>query len=170
MDVHECIRKRREIREFRPDPLPEASVRKILEAGRLAPSQRNRQPWHFIVVREPEMLKRIGALASTGPFIAEAPMAVAVALSGSKMPQGDASRAVQQMVLAAWAEGIGSCWVGGLDREAIKQLLGIPTEMELITVLPFGYPKEPRAKGKKDRKPLSQVAHRERFGTPYPEN
>lgn len=169
MDVHECIRRRREVREFRPDPLPADSVRKILEAGRLAPSQRNRQPWHFIVIGNRETLKRIGALASSGPYIADAPLAVAIAISGSKMPLGDATRAVQNMVLAAWTEGIGSCWVSGLDRDAIKELLGIPAEMELITVLPFGYPEAPQAKGNKDRKGLAEVAHLEKFGRPYPQ-
>ncbi len=167
MDLFECLRTRIEVRAFRPDPVPEDVVRRILEAGRLAPSQRNRQPWHFIVIRDPAVLQKIGALAPSGPYIAAAPLAIAVVMDQAKMPQIDAARAVQQMALAAWADGVGTCWVAGLDRERIKTLLGVPPGMDLISLLPFGYPTEAELARKKRRKPLNQVAHRERFGEPY---
>ncbi|MFQ5896006.1 MAG: nitroreductase family protein, partial [Nitrospinota bacterium] len=94
MDVHTCIRTRREVREFLDRPIPGESLRKVLEAGRLAPSRRNRQPWHFIAVQDRETLKRLGALAESGPYIADAPCAVAVVLAGARMPQVDGTRAV----------------------------------------------------------------------------
>ncbi len=167
MDVHEAIRTRYAVRDFRPDSLPEETILRILEAGRLAPSQRNRQQWHFVVVQDRETLKKIGELASSGRYIAQAPMAVAVVMQGSKMPKIDAARAVQNMILAAWAEGVGTCWVGGIDRDQVKDLLNLPEDAELITILPFGYPAQRSLKGKKDRKPLAEVAHRESFGNPY---
>ena len=167
MDVHEAIRTRYAVRDFRPDSLPDETILRILEAGRLAPSQRNRQQWHFVVVQDGETLKKIGELASSGRYIAQAPMAVAVVMQGSKMPKIDAARAVQNMILAAWAEGVGTCWVGGIGGDRVKDLLNLPEDAELITILPFGYPARRSLKGKKDRKPLSEVAHRESFGNPY---
>lgn len=167
MDVFDCIQSRPAIRSFRPDPIPEAILKKMLHAGRQAHSQRNRQPWRFIVVQKQETLKQIGALASSGPYIAEAPLAIALAIEGAKNPYIDAARAAECLMLAAWSEGIGSCWVGGMDRPKIKELLGIPDEAELVTVIPFGYPTEAEKTQKKIRKRLSTVAYRERYGQAF---
>ena len=167
MDVSTCIQSRPAVRSFRPDPVPEDVIKKILHAGRQAHSQRNRQPWRFVVVQQPEMLRQIGALASSGPYIANAPLAIALAIEGAKNPYIDATRAAECLMLAAWAEGVGSCWVGGIDRPKVKELLGIPEAAELITVLPFGYPTEEEKNQKKIRKRLSTVAYRERYGEPY---
>ncbi len=167
MDVLACVRTRVETREFKPDPVPEAVIRKILEAGRWSPSQRNRQPWHFIVIQHRETLQQLGAMAASGSYLAGAPLAIAVVTEGARAPLIDGTRAISSMQLVAWEEGLGSCWIGSVDREGVKRLLGLPEACELITVLPFGYPTE-AAKGlKKRRKPLEQIAHRERFGTPY---
>ena len=167
MDVFECIKTRPAVRSFRPDPISPEIVKKILRAGQQAHSQRNRQPWHFITIENKEMLKQIGALASSGPYLAEAPLAVAVVMEGSRMPQLDGTRAVECMMLAAWGEGIGSCWVHQIDRPKVKELLGIPEAAELVTVIPFGYPIEEEKAKKKVRKRLSHIAHRERFGQPF---
>ncbi len=167
MEVYEAIRRRVAVKEFRPDPVPEAAIRKILLAARWAPSQRNRQPWHFIVVRDGETRARLAALTSSGPFIAEAPVAIAVAIDGARMPQLEAGRAMENMILTAWAEGVGTTMVGGFDKDAVKALLGIPAEMELITVMPLGYPTDKALAGGKRRKPLDQIAHIERFDAPY---
>jgi nitroreductase len=156
-----------ETREFKPDPVPEAVIRKILEAGRWSPSQRNRQPWHFIAIQHRETLQQLGAMAASGSYLADAPLAIAVVTEGARAPLIDGTRAISSMQLVAWEEGLGSCWIGSVDREGVKRLLGLPEACELITVLPFGYPTD-AAKGlKKRRKPLEQIAHRERFGTPY---
>jgi nitroreductase len=167
MDVFDCIQSYRAVRSFRPDPIPEAVLKKILHAGRQAHSQRNRQPWRFVVIQHRETLQQIGALASSGPYIADAPLAIALTIEGAKNPYIDATRAAECLMLAAWSEGIGSCWVGGMDRPKIKSLLGIPEEAELITVLPFGYPTEEEKNKKKVRKRLSAVAYRERYGQPF---
>ena len=167
MEVYEAIRRRVAVREFKPDPVPEPTIRKILLAARWAPSQRNRQPWRLIVVREPERLRKIGSLAPSGGYIAEAPMAIAVAMEGGRMAQFDAARAIENMILCAWSEGVGTCYVGGLDREAVTPLLGLPEEMELITVMPFGFPTEAALSSGKRRKALSEIAFRERLGEPW---
>lgn len=167
MDAYECIVGRVEVREFAPDPVPEEAVRRVLEAGRMAPSQRNRQQWHFVLVQERDLLRQLGQAASTGPYIAQAAFAVVIAMDGAKMPQVDGARAAQSMQLAAWAEGLGSCWVSGLDRDRIKALLGVPAPLEIVTVLPFGRPTPAARAVRKRRKPLASIAHRNRFGTPY---
>jgi nitroreductase len=167
MSVFECVRARVETREFKPDLVPEAVIQKILEAGRWSPSQRNRQPWHFIVVQDQETLRQLGALAPSGAYLADAPLAIAVVTEGARAPLIDGTRAISSMQLVAWEEGIGSCWVGGVDRDGVKRLLGLSEACELITVLPFGYPTDAAKQLRKRRKPLQQIAHRERFGTAY---
>ena len=167
MEVYEAIRRRVAVREFKPEPVPEPIVRKILLAARWAPSQRNRQPWRLVVVQDKNTLAKIGALASTGGFIAQAPLAIAVVMDTTRMVQFDAARAIENMILTAWAEGVGTCYVGGIDRDAVKELLGVPEEMELITVMPFGFPTDDSLAGGKRRKPLEEIAFRERFGQPY---
>jgi len=166
MDVFDCIRTRPAIRSFHPELIPPEVVEKILEAGRQAHSQRNRQPWRFVVVQDRNVLKQIGALASSGPYIADAPLAIALVIEGAKNPYIDATRAAECLMLAAWGEGVGSCWVGGLDRPKIKELLSIPEEAELITVIPFGYPADEEKAKKKVRKRLSKIAYQERYGQP----
>ncbi len=167
MDVLTCIQSRQAVRSFCPTPVSEDIIKKILHAGRQAHSQRNRQPWRFIVIHNRDTLKQIGALASTGPYIADAPFAIALAIEGAKNPYIDATRAAECLMLAAWSEGVGSCWVGGIDRPKVKELLGIPEEAELITVIPFGYPTDEEANKKKVRKRLAKVAFRERYGESY---
>jgi nitroreductase len=167
MDVLTCIHSRPAVRSFRSTPVSEDIIRKILHAGRQAHSQRNRQPWRFVVVQNRDTLKQIGALASTGPYIADAPLAIALAIEGAKNPYIDATRAAECLMLAAWSEGVGSCWVGGIDRPKVKELLGIPEEAELVTVIPFGYPTAEETDKKKVRKRLAKVAFRERYGDSY---
>jgi nitroreductase len=165
--VLECVRARVEVREFTPDPVPEAVIQKILEAGRWSPSQRNRQPWHFIVIQQRDTLKQLGAMAPSGPYLADAPLAIVIVTDGARAPLIDGTRAISSMQLVAWEEGLGSCWIGGVDREGVKRLLNIPERCELITVLPFGYPTDAAKALRKRRKPLQQIAHCERFGVPY---
>ena len=167
MDVYQCIRQRVAIKGFTPEPVPEPVIKKILRAGRWAPSQRNRQPWHFIVVQDRETITKLASLTSSGGYIAEAPLAIAIVIENARMPQFDAGRLIENMLLVAWGEGVGTSFVGGFDQTAVKDLLRIPQEMDFITAMPYGYPTdEAKASGKR-RKPLSETAHRERFGEPW---
>jgi nitroreductase len=165
MEVFEAIRTLLAVRSYQERPVPEDVVRRILEAGRLTASAMNKQPWHFVVVQDREMLRQLGAAAKTGPYIAQAPLAIVVVVDPTRYSVSDASRTIQDMLLAAWGEGVGGNWVGG--NEAVKPLLGIPEELDVVAILPFGYPAEAVGHGRKDRKPLSEIAHRERWGTPY---
>ncbi len=170
MDVYECIRTRRTVREFTPDSVPDEIIHRLLQAARWAPSSSNTQPWHFVVVKNRETIAAIGQIATQGAFIGQAPLAIAIVMENARRPQLDAGRALQQMELMAWSEGLGTCFVGIRaedQQDAIKDLLGIPKEMELITVLPFGYRTESRRAGGTPRKPMAEIAHRETFGTAY---
>ncbi len=167
MDVFEAVRTVLAVRAYADTPVPPEVVRRIVEAGRLTASSRNGQPWHFIVVEKRETLRQLGALARTGPYIAQAPVAIVVVMERSPYAVSDASRAIQSMILTGWAEGIGSNWVGFQSLAEVKRLLGIPDHLEVLAIVPFGYPAEARRRGKKKRKLLSEVAHRERFGQPF---
>jgi nitroreductase len=167
MDVFESVRTVLAVRVYQDKPIPADVVRRIVESAWLTASSINGQPWHFIVVENHDMLKKLAALARTGPYIAQAPLAVVVGMEQSPYAVSDASRAIQSMVLTAWSEGVGSNWVGFNNLEQIKPLLGIPPEVAVIAIVPFGYPVKKLGKGRKNRKPLGQVAHREHFGEPF---
>jgi nitroreductase len=168
MEVFEAVRTILAVRAYRDKAVPRDTVRRIVEAGRLTGSSLNRQPWHFVVVENRETLGRLGAAATTGPYIAQAPLAVAVAVEkASRFGVSDGSRAIQSMVLTAWSEGVGSNWVGFLGMDKAKAILGIPDELELLAIVPFGYPAKPGGRGKKQRKPLGAAASRETFGKPF---
>jgi nitroreductase len=78
----------------------------------------------------------------------------------------DGARAVQNMELAGWNEGLGTCWIGSIERERVNELLGIPPSLHLLTILPFGYPAEPNAPRRKTKKSPEEVCHWGRFGQP----
>jgi nitroreductase len=167
MDVFETIRTVLAVRMFQSKPIPADVVRRIVESAWLTGSSINGQPWHFIVVEQRDTLKELAALARSGPYIVQAPLAIVVAMEKSPYAVSDASRAIQSMILTAWAEGVGSNWVGFQNLAQVKPLLEIPDEVDVIAILPFGYPVKKLGKGRKNRKPLGQVAHRERFGEPF---
>jgi nitroreductase len=167
MDVFEGIRTLLAVRRYQDRPVSETIVRKILEAGRLTGSAMNLQPWHFIVIQDRETLRRLGALARSGPYTAEAPLAIVVAVDKTGYAVSDASRAIHSMLLTAWSEGVGSNWVGFGGLEKVNALLGIPVQLDVLAILPFGYPTDKIGRGKKNRKPLKAVAHRERYGQPF---
>src|SRR6267378_2871552 len=167
MDVFEAIRTLLAVRSYHDRPVPDVVVRRIVEAGRLTGSGMNRQPWHFIVIRDRATLERLGALAASGPYVAQAPLAIVVAVDKTRFAVSDASRAIQSMLLTAWADGVGSNWVGfgGLDK--VKAVLDSPAGLDVLAILPFGYPARAVGRGKKQRKPLREVAHLERYGRAF---
>ncbi len=172
MDTFDAVKTRLTVRSFKPEPVPAAVLEKILEAARVAPSSRNLQPWHFVVVQDRAKLAEIGSIATSGKFVADAPLAIAIATDNADRPDLDAGRALQQMELVAWDEGLGTCFVGLRDETQnakIKALLGIPASLDLITVLPFGYRTDDigTSGSHKNRKALSEIAHNEAFGVPF---
>ena len=166
MDVFEAIRTLFAVRRYRDKPVPEDVLYRVLEAGRLSPSAMNKQPWHFIVVQDSNMLRQLGTVARTGPYISEAPLAIVVAIESSQFAVADACRAIQDMLLTAWGAGVGGNWVGS-GASGAKELLGIPDELDVVAIVPLGYPAGATGQGQKTRKPLSEIAHRERWGQPF---
>jgi len=167
METFEAIRTVLAVRRFKETPIPEPIVRQIVEAGHLTASSMNGQPWHFLIVQDRETLRQLGSLAPTGPYIAQAPLAIIVGMEQSPYALSDASRAIQSMILTAWSQGIASNWVGFDNLPNINPSLGIPQEISILAILPFGYPVDTIGKGQKKRKPLNEVAHRERWSEAF---
>jgi nitroreductase len=167
MEVFEAVRTLLAVRSYQDRPVPEEVVHRTVEAGRLTASSGNKQPWHFIAVQNKETLRQLGALAQSGPYIAQAPLAIVVAIENTRFAVSDASRAIQSMMLTAWSDGVGSNWVGFGGLDEVKPLLNIPAELDVLCIVPFGYPAGPVGRGKKVRKPLGEVAYRERYDQPF---
>lgn len=139
MDVFEAIQKRHSIRAYESSPVPEEKLIKILEAGRLAPSASNIQPWHFIVVRDAEKRKRL-AKARWAKFLAEVPLVIVGCGNQKASPKWftvDVAIAMQNMVLTATAEGLGTCWIGSFDEGEVKKLLKFRKIIELSLCWPL---------------------------------
>lgn len=165
--VFETVRTVLAVREYQDRPLPPGLMRRVVDAARLTASASNRQPWHFVLIQDRDALRDMGRLVRTGPYIATAAAAVVVAVDkANALAVSDASRAIQSMILTAWADGVGSNWTGFAGLEGVRQKVGLPDEYAVIAVLPFGYPKRALGKGKKNRKPFDEVVSSERFGTP----
>jgi nitroreductase len=167
MEVLDAVRTVLAVRSFQEKSVPAEIIHRIVDAGRLTGSSMNRQPWHFIVVDDHPTLQKLGAIAQSGPYIAQAPAAIVVAIEKTIFAESDASRAIQSMILTAWSEGLGSNWVGFKGLTDVNALLGIPEHLDVFAVLPIGYPVNKIGKGKKQRKPLAEVAHKGRFGQAF---
>ena len=163
MDVFDTVRTLLAVRRYQDRPVPEQVIRRVLEAGRLSASGLNRQPWHFVVVQDRDTLRQLGTLVQSGPYIAQAALAIVVAIDRTPYAVSDASRAIQSMLLTAWSDGVGGNWTGFVPMEGVGSLLGIPAELDVLAMLPLGYPAGAVGRGQKSRKPLDEVAHRERW-------
>ncbi|MEN2975197.1 MAG: nitroreductase family protein [Candidatus Caldarchaeales archaeon] len=164
METYEAVVKRLEVREYSGERVPDHVKLKILEAARMSPTGLNLQHWRFILVEEKESLKKLAELSTSGRWVAGADFAIIV-LTNPKYPfhMIDAGRAIQNMQLVGWSEGVGSCIYTGFREKEMKKEFRIPDEMAISAVVGFGYPKE-KLRGKKNRKPLSEIAYSERYG------
>ena len=166
-EVFEAVRTLLAVREYEDKEVPKDVVDRILGAAHLTASASNRQPWHFVVVRDRANLQALGGLVKTGPYIAQSALAIVVAYEKeNRLAVSDVSRAIQSMMLTAWADGVGSNWTGFGGLDGVRQQVELPDRYEVLAVIPFGYPKRRIGLGKKNRKPFSQVASLERFGKP----
>jgi nitroreductase len=161
MDALEAIRRRRSVREYTGDPIPREDLETIVDAGRLAATGSNRQPWDFVVVTEREM---IDELKVASRWMEKAGAIIAVVMDpSSRWWLEDGSAAVENMLIASTALGYGSCWLEGYTlprEEEFKALLGVPKEKRLLTLVPIGVPTEWPTR---DKKPLEEVIHWERY-------
>jgi nitroreductase len=166
MDIFTLISTRRSIRRYHATPISEEKLARILEAGRLAPSAHNRQPWHFLVITDPVIRQHLQE-AYHRDWFSEPPVLLAVCMDpreewvrhdGQAFGHIDASIALQNMILQATAEGLGSCWIGAFDEAKAKQILRIPDPIRIVAMTPLGYPaeaKEPIT----NRKSLQELLH-----------
>jgi nitroreductase len=144
VDARLVIASRREVRAYADRPIPDDVRERILDAGRLAGSASNRQPWRFLVLDDESLRERVAACVFERDNIRGAQLVVAVAVSGKGPVSFDAGRASQNMMLAAWDEGVGSCPNGMTDRERTADLLGLEEGEQPAIILSFGYPAMPR--------------------------
>lgn len=154
MSLYDLIVSRRSIRQFRQEPIPREILRDLVNAGRLAPSAANRQPLEFLIVDMEDKkeqvfpcLKWAGYIAPDGnPKPGQEPQAYIVVLVNigirEKGFEWDSGAAIENMILAAWEKGIGSCWIISMEKERVKELLGVPDSHKVDSVLALGYPAE----------------------------
>jgi nitroreductase len=167
MNVLEQIAHRESIRSYDPArPVEPESLGRILEAGRLAPSAANRQPWEFIVVQSPEALARIRPCYSR-PWFHDAPQILVVAgfrsqawvrSDGYCALETDLTIAMDHMILAADHEGVATCWIAAFDARRLREALGLTADQEVFAITPLGYPPSGFIRtGMKQRKPLKEI-------------
>jgi len=184
MEFYETIRRRRSVRKYSDRPVPEEVVTRCLEAARLAPSWRNGQPWRFIVVRDRRTIQRLvranWLAGAINWWLKDVPVLVVACAepkqSGLKGDQPyylvDVAIALEHFILAATAEGLGTCWIGGFNEDKVRKVLGIPSHIRVVAMTPLGYPAD--GKGLYDRlamvgkrhwrrKPLSEIVRYERW-------
>ena len=170
MDVYEAIAKRKSVRGFKDEEIPDEIISRVLEAARLAPSASNRQEWRFIVVRDQVMRKKLAEAARGQKFVGEAPVVLAccaetdehVMACGQLCYPIDVAIAMDHITLCAALEGMGTCWIGAFDEDQVKKLLGISSAVRVVGLLPIGYPTDPSSV-KKKRLPLEEIVKYERW-------
>lgn len=169
MEFQKLIRARRSIRGYKPDVVPEEVLRRILEAGRLAPTAANRQPFQLIVVTDASTRKRLKEVYDRDWFYSAPVVLVGCAepakawqrVDGFNAAEVDISIVMDHIILAAADEGLGSCWICNFDEGKLKEILGIPPGVRVIAMTPLGFPAaEPRPF---ERKPLGELIRRERW-------
>jgi nitroreductase len=164
MNTTEAVQTKLDVREFGPRPVSAAIKTAVLEAARLTQSGTNSQHWRFILVQDPKNLKTMADDSTWGKWVAGANFAVIVCTDPSKSYHMiDAGRAVQDMQLTAWDEGVASCVFTGIRVPEFRRDFGIPKELDPTIVAGFGYPRK-KLYGRKNRKPLSEVAFLEKYG------
>jgi len=173
--ARECIallRGLRAVRQFRPEPVPDAVVRDILMVARWSGSANNRQPWEIVVVRDRQTLQALASAEGYAGHLAGAALGMVLVMNGERpeMETFDEGRLSERIMLAAAAYGVGSCigWFSGAGREQVKGILGIPGERLVRTAISLGYPDEEarraRPRPAQARKPLAQIVSYERYG------
>lgn len=182
----ELARKRRSIRKYKSDPVNAGALMRVLEAGALAPSGNNTQPWRFIVVRDPSMKQKLFEVAGKQRWILEAPVTIAVVgdiAAKVKSPGGvgevlsiddpknkaallktirDATIAADHIVMAAEDEGLGSCWIALFEQEDIRPVLSVPESCYVVAVITLGLPAE--TPNPRPRHPLHEIVFGEKYG------
>jgi len=171
MDVFEAIKERRSIRKFTNHEISTEQVERLIEAARWAPSAGNIQPWEFIIIRKPEIKKKLAEAALNQSFIEEAPVVIVVCADVSRSAQryGDRGKALyclqdtgaatQNLLLASYYLGLGSCWVGSFREDEIRDTLVLPEEVRPVAIIPVGQSDE--TPPQRRRRPINEITHYE---------
>jgi nitroreductase len=177
MDLIDAIQRQRPCRLFSPKPVPEEALHRVLNATRMSTSAGNQQPWRFIVVRNEDIKGKLAQAFTNGGFLRTAPVVVvALGVEGERpaMVGGymlsfllDVAASIQTFILAATAEGLGTCWLTDFKEDRVIELFQLPEGVHVVGMLPLGFPvPEPNGNGAKDtngRKSLSEIMAFERF-------
>lgn len=173
MNVLEAIKGRRSIRSFKSKDVPPEIVDELLYAAAHAPSAGNIQPWEFIIVRKPEAKKKLAEAATDQFFIEEAPIVIVVCANENSSSQGygirgktlyciqDTAAAIQNILLAAYSHGLGTCWVGAFKEDGAREILNIPHGIRPVAIISIGYPAEKPSP--RNIRPINQIVHYEQF-------
>jgi nitroreductase len=173
LDVLDAIKGRRSIRAFRDKDVQQEIVEKLIDAACCAPSAGNIQPWEFIIVRKPEIKRRLVEAALDQTFIEEAPVVIVVCANENRSSQGygirgktlyciqDTAAAIQNILLSAYSFGLGACWVGAFREEEAREILKVPYGVRPVAIIPVGYPDE--VPSPRSRRPINQMVHYETF-------
>ena len=164
----DTIMKRRSVRKYQPKAIPDEHLNTILECGRQAPSAANRQPWHFVVIRDGEQRKKLAEACSGQHWMADAAVIIAgIGKPGTseKWHPVDVAISMENMILAATALGYGTCWIGAFDQEKVKELLGVPDDMTVVALSPVGVPAT--APDARPRMPMAEFASLDRCGKAF---
>lgn len=179
MDVHEAINVRRSVRSYDSRPIPPEIIEKLRVALRSAPSACNFQPWHFVFVTDTSLRRQVAEASHGQLWMAAAPLTVVACgmpqqafqrMSGrSRSSDIDVAIAVDHLTLAAVAEGLGTCWIGAFDADAVAKLIALPNDWQVVALTPVGYPSSPDLNhplAKTARKPPREIFSENRYGNP----
>ncbi len=168
MDVLSAIKERRSIRKYSSKPVEDEKLVKVLEAARLSPSAKNQQNWRFIVVKNSEIRKKLTEAIGQS-FVGEAPIILvncgtepeSVMRGGQPRYTVDLSIATSYMILEAYEQGLGTCWLGSYDEDKVKDILDIPNEVRVVAITPLGYPEE--SPSQRPRKELEEIISYDKY-------
>ena len=173
MDVKDAIKRRRSVRSFKSDPIPEEDLNTILEAARWAPSAGNCQPLELIVVEQEETKKRLAEAALDQSFIEEAPVIIVVCANVPRTEKRygkrgtnlyiiqDTAASVQNIHLTAYSLGYATCWVGAFDDDKVSKVVETPEKVRPLAIIPIGKPNE--APTAPNRRSLKDITHEEKY-------
>ena len=164
MEVLDAIKNRRSVRKYLPKPIPEDALGRVIEAGRIAPSANNRQPWHFVIVKDHDIRKALSG-GKWAKFLQECPVVIVGCGDTKTSPEWyavDVTIALQNMVIQATAEGLGTCWIGSFFEDKVKEAVGMPDDYAPVAMLAVGYPEENPKGGRKTKK-VEEVTSQDRF-------
>jgi nitroreductase len=165
MDALEALKGRRSIRRYEPLPVARELIETVVDAGRLAATGRGVEPWEFVVVTDQAVRSRLAEICDYGKFIAQAPVCLVVLCQDTKYYLEDGSAATENMLVAAWALGLGTCWVAGDKKhyaDQVAKLVAAPSGYKLVSLVALGYP-SPDQPSRKGKRKLEEVLHWEKF-------